>query len=129
MKINEKGTAIVTGYVYPWLSKKGRDDYDGSINGDEAILPVLLEAAEDLVDVSIVPLAISRQFVTTLCVRPCIDLFAVFIQLMNELSCFLIRMFGLGMLVEVEEEEDGDEETLPRVVTPPLLFFETANAV
>jgi hypothetical protein len=32
--------------------------------------------------------------------------------------------------VEDEEEEDGDgEETLPRVVTPPLHFFEAANAV
>jgi hypothetical protein len=38
------------------------DDYDGSINDDGMILPALLEAA----DVSIVPLAMSRQFVTTL---------------------------------------------------------------
>jgi hypothetical protein len=44
-------------------------------------------------------------------------------QLMNELNCFLVRVFGPAMPVEVEEE------TPPRVVTPPLLFFETANAV
>jgi hypothetical protein len=53
---------------------------------------------------------------------------------MNELNCFLVRVFGVGVPVEVEEEEeeedgDGDdEETLPRVVTPPLPFFEAANA-
>lgn len=41
-------------------------DYEGSINDDEVNLPVLLEAAEDVVDVSIVPLEMSRQFVTTL---------------------------------------------------------------
>ena len=100
------------------------------------ILLLLLEAAEeDVVGIDVnVPLAMSRQFVTTLCVRPCPDLFAVFTQLMNELNCFLVRVFGVGVPVEVEEEEeeedgDGDdEETLPRVVTPPLPFFEAANA-
>ena len=56
-------------------------------------------------------------------------------QLMNELSCFLVRVFGLGVALEVEEEEeegDGNEETPPRVVTPlvpSLPFFEAANAV
>jgi hypothetical protein len=98
--------------------------YEGSINDDEVNLPVSLEAAEDVVDGSIVPLAMSRQFVTTLWVIPCTALFAVFMQLMNELICFLVRVFGPGMPVEVEEEMP------PRVVTPPpLLFFETANAV
>jgi hypothetical protein len=38
-------------------------------------------------------------------------------QLMNELSCFLVRVFGL---------EVAAEETPPSVVTPPL-FFETAT--
>jgi hypothetical protein len=51
---------------------------------------------------------------------------------MNGINCFLVRVFGLGVPVEVEEgeeEEDGDdEETLPRVVTPLLPFFEAANA-
>ena len=42
----------------PVLSKKSREDYDDSINDDGVILPVLLEAAEDVVDVSIVPLAL-----------------------------------------------------------------------
>jgi hypothetical protein len=96
-------------------------------------LLVLLEAAEDVVGIDVnVPLAMSRQFVTTLCVRPCPDLFAVFMQLMNELNCFLVRVLVLGVPVEVEEEEeegDDEEETLPRVVAPPLLpFFEVANA-
>lgn len=109
-------------------------DYDGSSN-DKLPLLVLLEVADVVGIGAIVPLAMSRQFVTTLCVRPCPDLFAVFTQLMNELNCFLVRVFGLGVPVEVEEEEEeeeGDdeeeEETLPRVVTPPLPFFEVANA-
>ena len=46
--------------------------------------------AEDVVEASVVHLAMSRQFVTTLCMRPSADLFAVFMQLMNELNCFLV---------------------------------------
>jgi hypothetical protein len=63
-------------------------------------------------------------------VRPSGDLFAVFIQLVNELNCFLVSVFELGAVAEEEEEEEG---TSPRVLRPLLLlgpvFFETANAV
>jgi hypothetical protein len=58
-------------------------DYDGSIN-DKLPLLVLLEAADVVGIGAIGPLAVSRQFVTTLCVRPSDDLFAVFIQLIEE---------------------------------------------
>jgi hypothetical protein len=49
---------------------------------------------------------------------------------MNELNSFLVSVSELGVVAEAEEEE----ETPPRVVTPPLplellVFFETANAV
>jgi hypothetical protein len=63
-------------------------------------------------------------------VRPSADLFAVFIQLVNELNCFLVKVFELGVVAEEEEDEEG---TSPRVLRPlPLLglvFFETANAI
>jgi hypothetical protein len=63
-------------------------------NYEEALLlVVVLEEAE------MIPLAVSRQFVTTLRVRPS-DLFAVFIQLINELSCFLVSMLELGVVAE-----------------------------
>jgi hypothetical protein len=65
-------------------------------------------------------------------VRPSADLFAVFIQLVNELNCFLVSVFELGVVAE-EEEEEEEVGTSPRVLRPlPLLglvFFETANAV
>jgi hypothetical protein len=64
-------------------------------------------------------------------VRPS-DLFAVFIQLMNELNSFLVSVFELEAVV-------AEEEPPPRVVKPLLpppvlllllpVFLETANAV
>ena len=64
--------------------------------------------------------------------RPSVDLFAVFIQLMNELSSFLVNALGLAVVAE-------DEEVPPMVKPPPELllllmlllpsFFEAANAV
>jgi hypothetical protein len=80
--------------------------------------------------VEVTPLAVSRQSVTTLWVRPSADLFAVFIQLVNELNSFLVNVFELGVIAEDEEEEE--EGTSPRVRPLPLLglvFFETANAI
>ena len=63
--------------------------------------------------------------------RPSVDLFAVFMQLMNELSSFLDNALGLDVAVE------EDEEVPPMVKPPPVLpllllrpvFFETANPV
>ena len=56
----------------------------------------------------------------------------MFIQLVNELNCFLVSVFELGVVAE-EEEEEEEVGTSPRVLRPlPLLglvFFETANAV
>jgi hypothetical protein len=51
-------------------------------------------------------------------VRPC-ELFAVFIQLVNELNSFLVRTLELlGLVVAAEEEEDEEPPPPPRVVTP-----------
>jgi hypothetical protein len=94
----------------------------------ELLLPLVV--LEEVV-VVVIPLEVSRQLVTTLWVRPSTDLFAVFIQLMNELNCFLVKVLELGVVEEEEEEEEAG--TSPRVLRPlPLLgpvFFETANAV
>lgn len=47
--------------------KKGRDDYDGSINDETLLLVLPLEPEEDVAGIDAnVPLAMSRQFVTTL---------------------------------------------------------------
>jgi hypothetical protein len=78
-----------------------------------------------------IPLAVSRQFVTTLWVRPSDDLFAVFIQLMNELSSFLVNALGLAVVAEEDEEVPPmvkPPPVLPLLLLPPV-FFETANAV
>jgi hypothetical protein len=107
---------------------------DGASEGEEPLLlllpVVVLEEAAAVVGV--IPLAVSRQFVATLWVRPSVDLFAVFIQLMNELSSFLVNALGLAVVAE-------DEEVPPMVKPPPELllllmlllpsFFEAANAV
>jgi hypothetical protein len=97
----------------------------------DAIDDGLLVAAA--AEAGVMPLAISRQFVTILGVRPC-DLFAVFIQLVNELNSFLVNTLELGVAVAAEEGEE--EEPPPRVVIPlvwpvlpPLPFFGVANAV
>jgi hypothetical protein len=69
-------------------------------------------------------------------VRPSVDLFAVFIQLMNELSSFLVNALGLDVVAEEEEEappmvKPPPELPLLLVVVPllPPFFFKTANAV
>jgi hypothetical protein len=100
------------------------------VSEGELLLLVGLVVVRDEAVAELIPLAVSRQFVTTLCVRPSADLFAKFIQLMNELNSFLVNVFELGVVVAEEEEE----EEPPRVINPPLLlelllFFETANAV
>ena len=107
---------------------------DGASEGEEPLLLLLpvVVLEEAVVVVGVIPLAVSRQFVTTLCVRPSVDLFAVFIQLMNELSSFLVNALGLAVVAE-------DEEVPPMVKPPPELllllvlllpsFFEAANAV
>jgi hypothetical protein len=53
----------------------------------------------------VIPLAVSRQFVTTLWVRLC-DLFAVVIQLMNEFNSFLGRALGLVVVLAAEAEAE-----------------------
>ena len=63
--------------------------------------------------------------------RPSDDLFAVFIQLMNELSSFLVNALGLAVVAEEDEEVPpmvNPPPVLPLLLPPPLLFFETANA-
>ena len=60
--------------------------------------------------------------------RPSVDLFAVFIQLTNELSSFLVNALGLAVVVE-EDEEVPPELLLLLLVLLPSFFFETANAV
>jgi hypothetical protein len=95
------------------------------------LLPVVV-LEEAVVVVGVIPLAVSRQFVTTLCVRPSVDLLAVFIQLMNELSSFLVNALGLAVVAEEDEEVPpmvNPPPVLPLLLLPPLLFFETANAV
>jgi hypothetical protein len=67
-------------------------------------------------------------------VRPSDDLFAVFIQLMNELSSFLVNALGLVVVAEEDEEEVPPmvkpPPVLPLLLVVPLLFLlETANAV
>jgi hypothetical protein len=48
-------------------NKKGRDDYDGSINDETLLLVLPPEPEEDVAGIDAnVPLAMSRQFVTTL---------------------------------------------------------------
>jgi hypothetical protein len=100
---------------------------------EEGLLLVLVVEAE----AETVPLAMSRQFVTTLWVRPS-DLFAVFIQLMGELNSFLFKTLELRLREAAEEE---DEELPPRVLTPLVClvvlslllllspFFGAANAI
>jgi hypothetical protein len=64
-------------------------------------------------------------------VRPSADLFAVFMQLMNELSSFLDNALGLDVAVEEDEEVPPmvkPPPVLPLLLLPPV-FFETANAV
>jgi hypothetical protein len=105
---------------------------DSPSEGEELLLLLPVVVLEEAAVVGVIPLAVSRQFVTTLCVTPSVDLFAVFIQLMNELSSFLVNALRLDVVAEEEEEED-----VPATVKPPpelLLplppdFFETANAV
>ena len=108
---------------------------DGGSDGEELLLPpvVVLEEAA-LAVVGVIPLAVSRQFVTILWVRPSVDLFAVFIQLMNELSSFLVNALGLAVVAEEDEEEVPPmvkpPPVLPLLLVVPLLFLlETANAV
>ena len=50
------------------VMKKGHEDYDGSIDDETLLLVLPLEAEEDVagIDDVNVPLAMSRQFVTTL---------------------------------------------------------------
>jgi hypothetical protein len=60
-------------------------------------------------------------------VRPSGDLFAVFMQLVNELSSFLVRVLGLAVAAE-EEEEEEEEPPPPRVLVLLLFFDLTANA-
>ena len=103
---------------------------DGASEEEE--LPLLLpEVVLEEAVAAVIPLAVSRQFVTTLWVRPSADLFAVFIQLMNELNSFLVNMLELA---EVAEEElplpRKVELLLPPVLLLVLVFFVlTANAV
>jgi hypothetical protein len=68
-------------------------------------------------------------------VRPC-DLLAVFIQLINELNSFLVRV--LVFVVVVEEEEEGEPPPRVRPLALPVLllllllevfFFGAANAI
>jgi hypothetical protein len=106
---------------------------DGDPEGEEPLLllPVVV-LEEAVVVVGVIPLAVSRQFVTTLCVRPSVDLLAVFMQLMNELSSFLVNALGLAVVAEEDEEVPpmvNPPPVLPLLLPPPLLFFETANAV
>jgi hypothetical protein len=103
--------------------------------GDEGLL---LVAALEVVleEARVMPLAVSRQFVTTLWVRPC-DLFAVFIQLINELNSFLVRLLVLGVLAAALPPRVVVAVRPPRAMTPlawlllppPLSFFGAANAV
>jgi hypothetical protein len=78
---------------------------------EEEELPLLLSVVvlEEAVAGEI-PLAVSRQFVTTLWVRPSGDLFAVFMQLVNELNSFLVNMLEFAVEVAEEEEEVAEEE-------------------
>ena len=80
--------------------------------------------------------SIAFGYIKTVCnyfLRPS-DLFAVFIQLMSELSSFLVRTLGLE---EVSGDEVEGKELLPSIVIPlsglvllPLLFLlGAANAV
>ena len=75
----------------------------------ELLLPLPLVVLEEEAVVEVSPLAVSRQLVTILWVRPSADLFAVFIELVNELNCFLVSVFELGVVAEYEEEEEEEE--------------------
>ena len=88
---------------------------DGASEGEELLLPPVVVLEEAAV-VGVIPLAVSRQFVTTLCVRPSVDLLAVFMQLMNELNSFLVNALVLAVVAE-------DEEAPPMVKPPPELFL------
>jgi hypothetical protein len=105
------------------------EDFDG-----EGLLPPLVVVLEEAaVAAGVIPLAVSRQFVTTLCVRPSVDLFAVFMQATNELSSFLVNALGLAVVAEEEEEvppmaNPPPELLLPVPLLPPFLS-ETASAV
>jgi hypothetical protein len=108
---------------------------DGAREGEELLLPPVVVPEEAAVAVGVIPLAVSRQFVTTLWVRPSVDLLAVLMQLMRELSSFLVNTLGLAVVAEEEEAppvvEPPPELPLLLVVLlllPPF-FFETANAV
>ena len=103
---------------------------------EEEELPLLLPVAvlEEAVAGEI-PLAVSRQFVTTLWVRPSGDLFAVFMQLVNELNSFLVNMLEFAVEVAEEEELPSPRKVeLPLLLPPVLLlvlvfFVLTASAV
>jgi hypothetical protein len=105
---------------------------DGTREGEERLLlpVVVLEAVA-----GVIPFAVSRQFVTTLCVRPSVDLFAVFIQLINGLNSFLVSMLELAVVVAEEGLPPPPRKLeLPPLLLPVLLltlvfFVLTANAV
>jgi hypothetical protein len=112
---------------------------DGANEGEELLLlpllPVIVLEEAAAVVAGVMPLAVSRQFVATLWVRPSVDLFAVFIQLMNELSSFLVNILELAVVVAEEEPPPGmvkPPPLLPPVLLLPLVpvfFAVTANAV
>jgi hypothetical protein len=105
------------------------EDLDG-----EGLLPPLVVVLEEAaVAAGVIPLAVSRQFVTTLCVRPSVDLFAVFMQATNELSSFLVNALGLAVVAEEEVPPMANpppELLLPVPLLPPPPFLsETASAI
>ena len=106
---------------------------EGANEEEELLLLLPVVVLEEAVAGEI-PLAVSRQFVTTLWVRPSGDLFAVFMQLVNELNSFLVNILEFAVEVAEEELPPPRKVELPLLLPPVLLlvlvfFVLTASAV